>query len=74
MAVRLSEIEQVVFSPFSCLFFFPLQYIITLENDLIEETRSAGLQVKTLSPGKARNEGHMVDVLADTLFNLVLVV
>lgn len=73
MTLQLSEIECVVFDLSSRMDFVPLHQVVTLDDDLIG-TRAADLQVKTLSPRKAKNEGHMAEVLTDSLFNCILAV
>lgn len=73
MTTQLYEIERAVFYLSSRLFLDPLTKVVTLDDDFTG-SREADLPVKTLSPRKSQNKGHMADVIADSIFNSFIAV
>lgn len=68
---QLTKIKHITFNIVSRMFFVPLHKILTIGDDFVA-TSENDLQVKILSLRKARNEGHVADITADSLFNCML--
>lgn len=67
----IGEFERVAFARTRQVFCSPSHLLATLDDELYR-TRASDNQLKTLSARKADKEGHMADVIADSLFRVVL--
>lgn len=68
---QLSEFERTCFTLIRTVFLGSVQCFATLDDDLFG-CRAVDNQVKSLSNRKADREGHMADVIADSMFRVVL--